>query len=128
MSNITISLNKIQNTKKVNIGNDTYSVRVPGGAESLDLSSNNRQQGETLKALVEIQSALAKTDIKDDEVNKLSEKADVLLDKLNSLRENEINFYKEIITDDDGGKKTNKLLRTLSSDGMRKIIELSFGE
>lgn len=128
MSNVTISLSKIQKTKKVKIGNDTFNVRMPGAAESLDLAANNRQQGEVLDKLLEIQGKLTDPKTKKSDLQKMIDETDQLLEKIDKLRLWEISHYKDLITHDTDQKKVDKLLRTLSSDGMRQIIEITFGE
>lgn len=119
-----IKFGKYQNSKTVKVGDRELTARPFGASEGLELQSNNSRQAEIFNELMtKINGQLNNLELSDAEKLKLSNRANKLLKELEELRNREVELYVNLFDDGEGGNFIKKHLATLSSSGLRELIE-----
>jgi len=131
MSEITISLNNIQNIKTVNIeGHGAIHARKLGSGEELDLSAKMRRTGKIIEELSAIDFTKFNTGKPEDlkKVTKIANRAEELSDELEAIKRFEFNTYKNLLSDDKNGKVVDVIMNTLSEKERAALFDQIFGE
>lgn len=119
-----IKFGKYQNIKTVKVDDRELTARPFGASEGLELQSSNRKQSEIFNELTtKINVQLNDPSIDDAQKLKTSKRAEKLLNDLEELRAREIELYSGLFDDGENGKFIKKYLATLSSSGLRELIE-----
>jgi len=131
MTEISISLNSIQNIKTVNIeGLGVLHIRRLGSGEDLDLSFKQRRINKLVDELTAIDfvglDATNPDDIK--KIDKLAKKADAIQEEISQIKKDEFEVYKRLLSDDKGGKVVDVIMNTLTARERAEIFNIAFGE
>jgi len=129
-SEVSISLNNIQNIKTVNIvGIGVVRVRKLGAGEELDLSAKTRQLGKLVAELSDMD--FTKFDAnKPEDVEKLSElskRAEAIADEIEDIQKFEFDTFKRCFSDDENGKVVDVIMNTLTNEERGELFKQVFG-
>jgi len=131
MTDISISLNNIQNIKTVNIeGVGIVKVRRLGSGEELDLSSKIRRLGKLIDELSRIDFTVLDANKPEDlaKITKLTRRVEELSDEISAIKESEFEVYKKCFTDDEGGRIVDIIMNTLSEQERAELFRQIFGD
>jgi len=129
-SEVSISLNNIQNIKTVNIvGIGVVRVRKLGAGEELDLSAKTRQLGKLVAELSDMD--FTKFDAnKPGDVGKLAElskRAEAIADEIEDIQRFEFDTFKRCFSDDENGKVVDAIMNTLTNEERGELFKQVFG-
>lgn len=131
MSEITISLNNIQNIKTVNIdGAGLLHIRRMGSGEDLDISFKRRRINKLIDDLNRIDftglNVNKEADLK--KMEKLSSRAESISNEIAEIKQSEFDIYKRLLSDDKNGEVVDLVMNTLTEKERAKLFLIAFGE
>lgn len=131
MTDLSISLSNIQNTKTVHIeGIGDFTVRRMGAGEELDMSFKMRRLNQILSELEKFDFTKFDLSKKDDikQVEKLEKRMTKLSDEIAEIKKFELATYKKCFTDENNGENVDLLLNTLTELERAELFKQIFGE
>lgn len=131
MADFSIALNSVRDTRTVNIeGLGVLTARKLGSGEELQISADYRRMGKILDELKGMD--FKKFDTSKPEhlkiVKRMAKRADEIGDELEAIKLREFNTYKNLLSDDQGGKLVDIIMNTLTEKERSELFKRIFGE